>query len=288
MLDTRQESLTEDAALTVPAVCALPARLRHAHRKNQTDIPVPSHRDWRTAGVVTPVRDQRKCGSCWAFAAAGALESHVALNAQRARNGSGSAVTPAIEVLSVQQLLDCAVVMNRGCSGGTDLYAYAYVQAAELQSELSYPYRAASGACQRTALAAGDQRRAFDIVKVRPGNERQLRNAVGLVGPASVSVDAAQRTFQFYAGGTYDDPLCRRYELSHVMVAVGYGQERRPLVQNGVRTMRLVKHWLLKNSMGSSWGEAGYMRMRRDAGNVCGVATYALFPSIEAGLAVCG
>src|SRR5690606_24705801 len=73
---------------------------------------LPQSVDWRTKGVVTAVKDQGHCGSCWAFAAAAVIESHVAVN-------SGLLFD-----LSVQQLAMCTPNPNKcggtgGCHGAT-------------------------------------------------------------------------------------------------------------------------------------------------------------------------
>lgn len=41
---------------------------------------LPPSVDWREKGIVSTIKDQGECGSCWAFASTSQLESYTALN----------------------------------------------------------------------------------------------------------------------------------------------------------------------------------------------------------------
>jgi cathepsin H len=91
---------------------------------------VPAHWDWRDFGVVTPVKNQGKCGSCWTFSTVGAMESHFMKKYGQFRN------------LSEQQLVDCAGDFdNYGCNGGLPSHAFEYIMfAGGIATEADYPY----------------------------------------------------------------------------------------------------------------------------------------------------
>jgi cathepsin L len=104
---------------------------------------------------------------------------------------------------------------------------------------------------------------------------------VATVGPVSI-IMRAEESFYNYESGIYNVPTCGK-EGNHCMLLVGYGTDS---VQGD--------YWLLKNSWGEfheiveiklverltfnmngsgdSWGELGYVKMARNAQNMCNIA----------------
>jgi len=222
---------------------------------HETHVPTgkaaPDSKDWRVYGVVTAVKDQGQCGSCWAFSATGALEGAWAR--------SGHSLTS----LSEQQLVDCSRAYgNQGCNGGLMDHAFDYIKAAGgIESEGDYEYTAEDGKCKDYG---GYVASLSSYVDIPLEDEDALLDAAGSVGPVSVSIDASHRSFQLYSGGIYDEPECYSFTLDHGVLVVGYGDG----------------YWLVKNSWGGSWGEAGYIKMTRNGSNQCGIATQASYPRV--------
>jgi C1A family cysteine protease len=102
--------------------------------------------DWREVGdVVTPVKDQGQCGSCWAFSATEAVESAYVI----AGNDQ--------VIMAPQELVDCARGMftSHGCSGGWYYYAWEWLGSHKTMKESDYPYT--SGAAGQETTCAYDE-----------------------------------------------------------------------------------------------------------------------------------
>ena len=50
-----------------------------SYSKERSDDGLPVSVDWREGGYISKVKHQSRCGSCWAFSAAGTLESAYAI-----------------------------------------------------------------------------------------------------------------------------------------------------------------------------------------------------------------
>nr|XP_046255797.1 cathepsin K [Scatophagus argus] len=214
---------------------------------------LPKAVDYRKKGMVTSVKNQGSCGSCWAFSSAGALEGQLA-------KSTGQLVD-----LSPQNLVDC-VTENDGCGGGYMTNAFKYVQMnGGIDSEVAYPYVGEDQTCRYNSSGMAAQCRGYK--EVPEGDEHALAVALYKVGPVSVGIDATLSSFQFYSKGVYYDPSCNKDDINHAVLAVGYGV-----------SVRGKKYWIVKNSWGESWGKGGYILMARNRGNLCGIANLASYP----------
>lgn len=219
----------------------------------------PASVDWRTKNVVTPVKNQGQCGSCWAFSAVGGMEGAHALK-------TGNLVS-----LSEQELVDCVLGGADTCStGGFQQQGYDYViNAGGEESETDYPYTATSGnGCKfdKSKVVA----KFSSYMNVTHGNETALQAAIVSRPTVPVAIDASSFWFQLYSGGVYNDASCHNKvdQLDHGVLVVGYG------------TSNNDDYWLVKNSWGATWGQQGYIWMSRNKDNQCGIATDASFPLV--------
>jgi len=121
-------------------------------------------------------------------------------------------------------------------------------------SEASYPYKGVDGTCKACTAVAHITGR-HDNAATEAALISALNNQ-----PVSVAIEADQQDFQFYSGGIFNG-VCGT-KLDHGVLAVGYGDT----------------DIIVKNSWGTGWGEAGYIRMHR-GNNKCGIDNATVYPT---------
>jgi hypothetical protein len=129
-----------------------------------------------------------------------------------------------------------------------------------LDTEEDYPYTARDGTCKKEK----EEKHVVSISSyqdVPHNNEDQLAAAVAK-GPVSVAIEADQMGFQMYHRGVFDGNC--GHQLDHGVLVVGYTDD----------------YWIVKNSWGETWGDEGYIMMKRGVSSegICGIAMQPSYP----------
>ena len=217
---------------------------------------LPEFFDWRNnnGDWTTPIKDQgEECGSCWAHAVIGILESHVKITEDN----------PNLNIdLSEQYLISCDHD-DDGCDGGDFETAMPYLVDTPGPDgrvgtvlELDYPYDETSDACKDLSglerYTAGkwayvNASAESDDAEVSLPTVEELKAAIYLKGPIAVGVDDDD-AFDEYSGGIFYSEE-ESDETNHAVILVGWGAD-----EDG-------EYFIGKNSVGTEWGEGGWFNI---------------------------
>jgi len=131
-------------------------------------------------------------------------------------------------------------------------------------SESEYPYTSGTtqkaGSCSQSTCVKNAKSAPASYTDVATNSDSALMSALNMQ-PVSVSIEADKASFQLYKSGVYSDPACGT-SLDHGVLAVGYGTD----ATGG-------DFWNVKNSWGTTWGDAGYIKMARNVAGAgqCGI-----------------
>jgi C1A family cysteine protease len=199
--------------------------------------------DWRQNNGVTPVTNQRSCGSCWAFAAVAQLESHTLIFDER------------LEDLSEQQVVDCNP-WGGNCSGGWVPGALDLFMAPGCVGELCYPYEARDDKpCRQDQCEVLSMISDYNPVA---NNVDAIKTALQ-TGPVSTAFTVID-DFYAYTSGCYSTPSTAN--INHAMLIVGWDDNA--CAGQGA--------WIVKNSWGLGWGMGGFGYIKY---GTCNIGSYA-------------
>ena len=224
---------------------------------------LPPSVDYRRASppILSAVKDQGNCGSCWAHSATETIESYWAM------------ATNELFTLSQEQITACTPNPNQcggsgGCGGNIYELGWDYVVGAGgVAQEWTYPYESyfgTTGTCY-TFPIPNSTRKFMPVatitgyVHVQKNSAEAVMDALANVGPLSISLDASE-WFEYEGGIFTGCDFAKNITIDHGVQLVGYGTD-----------MGLgMDYWIVRNSWSPAWGEDGFIRLQRHSHSYCG------------------
>lgn len=212
---------------------------------------IPAQIDWsEKLQIGNQIEDQGACGSCWAIAAQGAIELQASLLANKSVS------------LSAQGMLGCTPNPHEcggtgGCEGATPELAFEWATGNGIVPISEVPYVAMT-VCPKHSSDPAVKIQGF--TRLPENNAKKVLQSLVTVGPLVVAVAAGR--WSSYSSGVFD--ACSKSPVvDHAVVLMGYGKD----------TLLDAAYWKIRNSWGQSFGEDGFIRLRRhtpDGEEPCG------------------
>jgi len=230
-----------------------------------------SRKQWpECADVISHIRDQGSCGSCWAVATASAITDRVCI-ATKGKNTTQ---------LSAQTITSCCsnCYPKEGCQGGYPIQAWLYWVRQGLptggdfgDTETCSPYLVepcehhvegkrpkcgdivptpkCSNTCSNEQVDF-ESSKSFGKIAFRSGNSvGEIKTELIKRGPMTASF-VVYDDFFLYKEGIYQVTPGAKPVGGHAVVVAGYGQE------NG------IGYWIVKNNWNTDWGENGWFKIK--------------------------
>ena len=219
---------------------------------------LPNYFDWRNnnGDWMTSVKDQKHCGSCWAFSAVGTVEAQYNI----AKNNPNFDLDLSEEYL----VSDCFT--GGSCCGGWIHDALRYIKNSGVSDESCFPYWDQNCTCNSTSCncifrgqgicsdttcsyrCSDWQNRLWKIIDWGnvEGDKESMKTYLHDKGPVSVRIDINSSN-RYWDG---DIMRCNPDgSVNHVVIITGYNETG--------------GYWIVKNSWGDDWGlnEDGYFKL---------------------------
>lgn len=226
-----------------------PVDISHLGAELRAVAALPSSWDWRLLTGVTPAKNQSTCGSCWAFAATGALESAILVQSGKTFD------------LSEENVKECNY-WGKGCGGGHFWAATSYFTTFGSVLESCDPYHPVDTGICNTACAKIKQVTGWRLV---PNDVAAIKAAVYQNGGCATTMYAS-----FTGFSSYDGSYCMYYagteSANHGVMIVGWDDDMAHAGGTGA--------WICKNSWGTSWGDNGFFYIAYGSARIGGTTCY--------------